>query len=215
MLSSPRSRRKDLLEQITDCSVKEGLLRSQKRPKRVNYPQDRGVQLPKSRSIVREPEDPEHWHDGDGHLSDDDGDAYQATDDDHNENDSFLEGGEIRLEDEPHSREAEQRNSDQGWEVRREDLHASYVSNLVRNTEVVNTRRITIQSGVQAAIKAAASSCPCCFKSDWLTQQKTQGILWVGSSLRFDLEVPVQMYHGCGTQFSPKPRIRVLVIFRV
>ena len=60
MLSSPRSRRKDLLEQITGCSVKEGLLKSQKRPRRVNNPRDRGVQLPQSRSIVREPEDPEH-----------------------------------------------------------------------------------------------------------------------------------------------------------
>ena len=114
MLSSPRSRRKDLLEHITGCSVKEGLLKSQKRPRRVKNLRDRSVQLRQSRSIVREPEDPEHWHDGDSHLSDDDGDAYQAADHDHDETISFLEGGKFRLEDEPHSREAQRRNSDQG-----------------------------------------------------------------------------------------------------
>jgi hypothetical protein len=85
------------------------------------------------------------------------------------------------------------------------DLYTHYIASLVSNSDFVSARKEAIQSGVQAAIKAAASSCPCCLQSHQLTQQATQSILWVGTSFRFDLEVPVQMCHGRGTQYSPKP----------
>ena len=86
MLPSPRGRRKDLLEQITGCSGKEmGLLKPHKRPRWCKNPRERSVQLPQSRSIIGEPEDPEQGHNSDGHLSNDDGDAYQAADDYHDQ----------------------------------------------------------------------------------------------------------------------------------
>jgi hypothetical protein len=116
MLPSPRSRRKDLLEEITDCPVREGLLRPQKHPRRVKSLRNRHVQLPLS---VSEPEHPEQWLDGEPHLSNDDDDAHQEADDHHWEIDDRLEEGAVRFEDEPLSREAQQRNNDQGWQERR------------------------------------------------------------------------------------------------
>jgi len=202
MLPSPRSRRKDLLEQITGCHVREGLLRPKKHPRRVESVENRHVQLPRS---FREPGHPEQWLDSEPHLSNDDDDAPQEADDHHFQIDNRLDEGALRLEDEPQLREAQQRNSDQGWQERREDLYSLYVASLVSNTDLVSARKEAIQSGVQAAITAAASSCPCCLQSHQLTQRSTQSIMWVGTSFRFDLQVPVQMCHGCGTQYSPRP----------
>jgi len=121
ILPSPQGCRKDLLEHITGCTVKEGLFRPQKRSRGVNTLQQRYVQLHSPRSSIDEHEDAEHRHDGDCH-SDDDGDAYQIADDHHDENDTPLEEGVLSLENEPQSREAQQRNSDQGWENRRGDV---------------------------------------------------------------------------------------------
>ena len=202
MLPSPRSRRKDLLEETTGCRVREGLLRPQKHPRRVESLRNRHVQLPLS---ISEPEHPEQWLGGEPHLSNDDDDAHQEANEHHWEIDDRLEEGAVRLEDEPQSREAQQRNNDQGWQERRGDPYTHYIASLVSNSDLVSARKEAIQSGVQAAIRAAARSCPCCLQSHQLTQQTTQSILWVGSSFRFDLEVPVQICHGCGTQYSPKP----------
>lgn len=203
MLPSPPGRRKKLLENITGCHIIEGHLGSRKQPRRVQSLGNRRTQLPRSSS--QPAGHPETVLDNEPHLSSDDDDAPHEADDYHLETDNRLEEGAIRMEYEPQLRETQQRHIDQGWQERRETLYSHYVANLVSNTELIIARKDAIQAGVQAAIAAAASSCPCCHRSHQLTQQATQRILWVGSSFRFDVEVPVQLCHGCGTQNSPRP----------
>ena len=111
MLTSQRNPRKDLLEQVTSCSVKKGELRPQKRSRRANNAQQQILQPCLLGGTVNEGED---RHDGFVDLSDDKGDAYQIADEDSNHADTGLEEGAVTFEREPNTREAQQRISDQG-----------------------------------------------------------------------------------------------------
>ena len=205
MLASPKARRKkDLSEHITGGYATEGDLRPQKHPRRVQSLGNRHIQLPQS---SRDPEHSQPWLDGEPHLAndDDDDDAPQEADDHHFQIDDSLEEGVVRSEDLTQSREAQQRDRDQQWQEKREVLYEQYVAGLVSNIDLVSAMKDAIQSGVQAAVTAAASSCPSCFQSHQLTQQAIQPILWLGANFRFDLEVPFQMCLGCGIRYSPKP----------
>ena len=118
-----------------------------------------------------------------------------------------LERGSLSADRVPETSSGNPQAEGQRWDSLRRTLQEEYVCSLVQNTELLQMRKDSLRSTVEAAVRTAAQECPSCPDADgqMLSNVRTVSVLWVGSTFRFELQVPISVCHHCSQHFGVVP----------